>query len=333
LYDNGSHDGNSSAGRGTDNVIPGYATPRPSASLALPLSLPSPTHLRRLRFDSTFFYKKNTILAMSAKTDLPKTDVAWFDERPSNDQIPEKARHLLESYSDIPPNLVTEHIVTLRNEAWEVFPYPCIGQFRFLEAGVDDCDEYNEVVERLRKGQKLLDMACCFGQTIRQLVADGAPSDNIYGCDLQSDFIELGYKLFKDRDKLRTKFLVADIFDPTSPLHDLRGQVDIVYAGSFFHLWGLQKQKEVSRAVASLLRSDPGSMILGRQMGSVEAFEKISDTGTMFRHNVDSFKKLWKEVGDDLRVSFSVEARLVELNQGHFMGDDFRRIYFAIRKI
>jgi 2-polyprenyl-3-methyl-5-hydroxy-6-metoxy-1,4-benzoquinol methylase len=269
---------------------------------------------------------------MSVQTDPQKNNVAWFDERPSSGQIPEKARRLLESYSGIPADNVEEHIITLRNKAWGVFPYPCIGQFRFLEAGVDDCDEYTEVVERLRKGQKLLDMACCFGQTIRQLVADGAPSENIYGCDLQSDFIDLGYKLFKDRDTLRTKFLVADIFDPSSPLWGLQGQMDIIYTGSFFHLWGLQQQREVSRAVASLLRPQLGSMILGRQMGSVEAFEKTSATGTMFRHNVDSFKKLWKEIGDEIGVRFSVDARLVELNPGHFTGDDTKRIYFAIRR-
>jgi 2-polyprenyl-3-methyl-5-hydroxy-6-metoxy-1,4-benzoquinol methylase len=269
---------------------------------------------------------------MSARTDLPKTDVAWFDEQPSRGQIPEKARRLLESYSGIPANDVVQHIVTLRNEAWNIFPYPCIGQFRFLEAGIDDCDEYNEVVERLRKGQKLLDMACCFGQTIRQLVADGASAENIYGCDLQSEFIDLGYKLFKDRDSLRAKFLIADIFDPASPLQHLQGEVDIIYAGSFFHLWGLQQQKDVSKAVALLLRPSPGSMILGRQMGAVEAFEMTSATGTMFRHNVDSFKKLWKEIGDDMGVTFSVEARLLELQEGHFIGDDTKRIYFAIRR-
>jgi 2-polyprenyl-3-methyl-5-hydroxy-6-metoxy-1,4-benzoquinol methylase len=269
---------------------------------------------------------------MPAQTDPPKTDVTWFDEQPSSGQIPEKARRLLESYSGIPANDVVQHIVTLRNKAWKIFPYPCIGQFRFLEAGVDDCDEYNEVVERLRKGEKLLDMACCFGQTIRQLVADGAPSENIYGCDLQSEFIDLGYELFKDRNSLQTKFLVADIFDPASQLQGFRGEMNIIYTGSFFHLWGLEKQKKVSRAVVSLLRPNPGSMILGRQMGSVEAFEMKSATGTMFRHNVDSFKKLWKEIGDEIGVNFSVEARLLELQEGHFMGDDTKRIYFTIRR-
>jgi SAM-dependent methyltransferase len=274
----------------------------------------------------------NSSYTMSETADFTKGYAAWFDERPSESQIPPSARQLLETYSGIPSDEVVDHVVNLRNEAWKIHPYPCIGQFRFLEPGINVCPEYNEVIERLRKGQKLLDMACCFGQTTRRLVADGAPSENIYACDLQADFIELGYKLFKDRDKLRTKFLVADIFDPSSPLMELQKNVDIIYTGSFFHLWGLEKQREVSKAVALLLRRTPGSMIVGRQMGAVDAMEKTSTTGTMYRHNADSFKKLWKEIGDDLGVSFKVDARLEDLNRDHFKGDDTKRIYFSIRR-
>jgi SAM-dependent methyltransferase len=269
---------------------------------------------------------------MSTSTDLQQANVTWFDAHPTESQISQASRQLLENYSGIPPGEVFQHVVNLRDEAWKIFPYPCIGQFRFLEAGLTDCEEYGEVIERLQKGQKLLDMACCFGQTIRHLVADGAPSENIYGCDLQTDFIELGYKLFQDRDKLRTKFLVADIFDSSSPLKDLQGIIDIVYAGSFFHLWGLQQQKEVSKAVALLHCPRPGSMIIGRQIGAVEAGEKTSATGTMFRHNPDSLKKLWKEIGDDLGVTFTVEAHLKALNKNHFEGGDTKRIYFCIRR-
>jgi len=271
---------------------------------------------------------------MSSTTGLPKTDLAWFDERPSENQISQSARQLLETYSGIAPENVVEHIVNLRNEAWRIHPYPCIGQFRFLEPGIDELDEYAEVIERLRKGEKLLDMACCFGQTTRRLVADGAPSENIYGCDLEKDFMDLGYGLFNDRDRLKTKFMVADIFDPSSPLKDLQGSFDMIYAGSFFHLWGLEKQKEVSKLLVRLLRPKTGSVILGRQVGGAEAHETISATYTMYRHNPDSFEQLWKEIGDDLGIAFKVNARLKSANDNHFEGNDpnVRRIYFSVRR-
>ncbi|KAF2845333.1 hypothetical protein T440DRAFT_278625 [Plenodomus tracheiphilus IPT5] len=269
---------------------------------------------------------------MSQPEALKKSE--WFDETPTDDQIPRETRQLLETYSGVPANEVFDHVVKVRDEAFEIFPYPCIGQFRFLEPSFSELEqEYDEVVKRLSQGEKLLDMACCFGQTIRQLVAGGAPAENIYGSDLQAGFIELGYKLFKDQGKLQTKFLVADIFDPSSALSSLKGKLDMVFAGSFFHLWGYEKQFEVSKAVATLLRPQPGSMILGRQIGAVTALEKTSATGTMYRHNVESFRKMWEDIGNELGVKFIVQAKLKELAGDHFMlhTDDTRRLWFVVR--
>lgn len=239
---------------------------------------------------------------------LEKTE--WYDETPTEDKIPEETRQLLEMYSGIPAKDVFDHVVKVRDEAFKIFPYPCIGQFRFLEPSFSELrEEYDEIVKRLSEGQKLLDMACCFGQTIRQLVAGGAPSENIYGSDLQSGFIELGYKLFKDQGKLQTEFLVADIFDPSSALTTVKGEVDIIFAGSFFHLWGYEKQIEVSKAVAGLLRPVPGSMILGRQIGAITAIERTSATGTMYRHNVESFRRMWEEIGNKRRHETTMVRR------------------------
>ncbi|KAF1838563.1 hypothetical protein BDW02DRAFT_390849 [Decorospora gaudefroyi] len=272
---------------------------------------------------------------MSAPENSQDSNPSWFEENPTQDHIPPETRRLLETYSDIPPDDVFDHAVKLRDEAWKIHPYPCIGQFRFLSPSFTSLpDEYHEVVRRLQKGQLLLDMACCVGQTIRQLVDGGAPSENLYGCDLQADFIELGYKLFKDRDKLQSKFLIADIFDRNSALAELKGKMDMVYAGSFFHLWGYDKQYEVSKAVVALLRPEPGWMILGRQIGAGEAGERISVTGNMYRHNVESFKKMWNDIGDDMGISFTVEAKLTPLSRDNmlFHSEDTKRLWFVVRR-
>jgi hypothetical protein len=264
-------------------------------------------------------------------------NVAWFNERPDNNQLSLDARQLLENYTKIPPDQIEDHVVKIRNDAWEVFPYPCIGQFRFLDLSLKTMEQYPEILQRLQQGQKLLDMACCFGQEIRQLVVDGAPAENIYGCDLREDYISLGYQLFGDKDTLRSKFVIANIFDNTSALTELKGQLDIIYAGSFFHLWGWDDQVEVSKKVASLLRPEKGSMIVGRQVGAVTAAEKdhISNpTGTMYRHNVESFQKMWKGISADLGIPFTVEAKLLPLASDHFRfhTDDTRRIWFTIQR-
>lgn len=293
--------------------------------------MPSPRNIR----DSTTPPAIQHLSSMASSSATNNSKAAWFDENPTEDQLPQATRELLETYSGVPPNEVLQHVVCLRDEAWKVHPYPCIGQFRFLEPSFTHLsNEFEEIVSRLDNGQNLLDMACCFGQTIRQLVAGGAPAKNILGCDLQPDFIELGFKLFRDHDKLEAKFLIADIFDRTSPLADLKGNIDMVFAGSFFHLWGYAQQVEASKAVAALLRPQPGSMILGRQVGAVEALEQSSATGVMFRHNVQSFRTMWRDIGDDVGVDFEVEANLTPLTRRHMDWHETgtRRLWFVVRR-
>jgi len=114
---------------------------------------------------------------------------------------------------------------------------------------------YPTILERLKTGeQNFLDLGCCFGQELRKLVADGAPPENLYGADLNPEFFDLGYKLFRDKDTLTSKFIAADIFDPGSELHELDGKIDILYAGSFLHLFSYEGQINACKAIVKLLR-------------------------------------------------------------------------------
>jgi SAM-dependent methyltransferase len=272
---------------------------------------------------------------MTQSEETPAAMPVWYTTNPTEDNLAPAMREVLVRYSGIPPNEVLDHVVKIRNEAWKVFPYPCIGQFRFVEPGFTHLSkEFDESIQRLRKGEKFLDMACCFGHAIRELVHGGAPAENIYGCDLKPDFIELGYKLFQDRDKLSSKFITADIFDPNSALAQYKGYFDIIHAGKFFHLWGYDTQLVVSKAVLELLRPQPGSMIIGSQIGATEAGEEQSPTGTMFRHNPESLREMWEKIGKELGIKFTVEARLSELTKDHFrfVTGKTRMIWFAIRR-
>jgi len=261
-------------------------------------------------------------------------NVPWYDAEPS--EISQSARKLLESYSKIPSEKVTQHVIDVRERAWEVCPYPCIGQFRFIDMSMEQMPDYQEIVDRVKKGDTLLDMACCFGQEIRKLVSDGAPSENLYGCDLQKDFIDLGYDLFLDKSTLKSQFVVADIFNEQSDLHRLRGKMDMVYAGSFFHLFGWAQQVQASKEVVKLLKSKKGSMIVGRQIGSVKPDEREHKTnphGVMYQHNVESFQEQWKEIGEEMGVKFTVTAYLTELagtHQRFHNPSQTRRIWFKV---
>lgn len=95
----------------------------------------------------------------------------WYDTDFSAETISEPARKLLEEYSGIPHDQVLDHVKALRDRAWELFPFPCIGMGRFLDLSILTSPNYDEIAARLKGGQKLLDLGCCLGQEIRQLVS------------------------------------------------------------------------------------------------------------------------------------------------------------------
>ncbi|KAK3322624.1 hypothetical protein B0H66DRAFT_554854 [Apodospora peruviana] len=228
--------------------------------------------------------------------------------------LTESARKLLREYSGIPDAKINSHVEAIRLEAFQVCPYPCIGMFQFLDLSLSSMTSiYAEVLQRLKTGNKFLDLGCCLGQEIRQLVFDGAPSANTYGVDLYGGFFAVGYKLFADRDRLQTTFIAADIFDELSPLAttQLAGQIDIVYVGAVFHLFSLQEQEMMAVRLVQLLAPRAGSLIIGRQSGSEEAgeFSRAGDKNgkSHFRHNPQSWRELWDRVGERTGSKWHVE--------------------------
>ena len=213
-----------------------------------------------------------------------------------------------------------------RDRAWDVWPYPCIGQLRFLDLSISLHPLYQLLQQRLHSGQTLLDLGCCFGQDIRKLVADGAPGQNLIGCDLHQGFVDLGYDLFHDRETLASKFVVGDILasqfdgDQESPFQELRGKIDIIHASSFFHLFPLSRQILIAQRLLKLLRPTPGSLILGRQTANIKpgVYRHGSRDQTqpgMWRHDVESWSEMWEQAGRELGAQVRVEATL-EMTKG-----------------
>ncbi|KAI9701456.1 MAG: hypothetical protein M1836_001511 [Candelina mexicana] len=267
-------------------------------------------------------------------------DVAWYFKNINN--IPGPMQELLEKWSGLAPNDVRAHIHRVRDQAWDVWPYPCIGMFFFLDLGLSLLPPYAQVLNRLRtNNEKLLDLGCCFGQDVRKLVFDGAPAENVYGTELLGGYIDEGYALFCDKDKLKSKFIVADIFDAKNDeLNALNGKMDILYAGSFFHLWNWEDQVKVACRLVELMPARPGSLVLGRQAGSLKPGEiphRINKTGTMFQHDPQTFAKMWKEVGEKTGSEWNVvtqfEVRDASAQGKGFNSPDTRILTFAVYRL
>ena len=181
--------------------------------------------------------------------------------------------------------------------------------------------------------QVFLDLGCAFAQDIRRLVVDGVDSSKCYGSDLRLDFVELGYDLFRDRETLQTKFIPGDIFDENSALKELDGKVDLVGASAFFHLFDLERQKIVARRVAKLMKPQENSLIVGIQVGNLVPGDVPSRTfGSRYQHNLDSWRKLWAEVGEEIGVKFEVDGRELPLKIKHRSVSDIA-LEFSVRRL
>lgn len=86
---------------------------------------------------------------------------------------------------------------------------------QILELDLHRMSIYPEILERVKFGDKFLDLGCALGQELRHLVHDGAPSTNLYGCDLTPDLINVGYDLFNDHATLQSQ-LSSPTYSTTS---------------------------------------------------------------------------------------------------------------------
>lgn len=164
----------------------------------------------------------------------------------------------------------------------------------------------------MRSGETFLDFACCFAQDLRKLVADGAPSENMYGIDIEKPLMDLGYDLFKDRNMLKSTFLPGDIFDDKMDWSALQSKIDIIHASAFFHLFNWEQQVQACRALVGFGRPQQHTIIVGRQVGSVTPgeFPSFQPGTTGFRHDPSTLQKLWDEVGKLTGTRWVVDATM-----------------------
>lgn len=217
--------------------------------------------------------------------------------------------------------LLVAHTLTLvfciqRQRAWQIFPYPCVGRMRFLDFTLSLMPSYGKVLASLSNKEDpktLLDVGCCFGQDLRKLVVDGAPSSQLVGAELKGEFIDLGYDLFMDRKTYDGRFVAGDVFEDTPAMKALDGTIDIVHLSRFLHLFGWDEQLKAAVRMVGFLKNKPGTVILGRQVGSSKPGEyphAASAHGVFYLHDHDTFRKLWTEVEKQTTTKWQLETSM-----------------------
>jgi hypothetical protein len=93
---------------------------------------------------------------------------------------------------------------------------------------------------------------------------------------------------------LNSLFIAADIFDHESELRQLEGKIDIIWSGSFLHLFEWNRQIAVVTKMFKLLKPHSECMIVGRVLGHKETGEYVLENGAMvYHHDIDSFKRMF----------------------------------------
>ncbi len=120
---------------------------------------------------------------------------------------------------------------------------------------------------------------------------------------------------------MKARFIEADIFDPNTPLRDLNGKIDIIFACQFLHLFSWKKQFDALTKIVEMSR--PGTCLVGYQIGREHPVEVQRPWGVMFYHDVDSFNELWREVARETGTKWVLNVSMVSLRQWGMEKEDF----------
>ncbi|XDG07173.1 hypothetical protein ABKA04_006788 [Annulohypoxylon sp. FPYF3050] len=268
----------------------------------------------------------------------PERNRGWYQDDLID--VNEPMRKLLENYSKVPSSEVVRHVNNIRERGFASNPYPCIGLYRFTNLTLITLPIYDVIVERLKAANaRFLDIGCCFGQDLRQLVLDGVPSEHLTGLDIEKALTDLGYELFLDRKTIKSQFVVADVFKGATQgkvWTDLENGIDVLHCSAFFHLFPREEQLAAAKQIARLVKK--GGMIVGRQMGNLKPRDMpaMKQGSFSYTHNVETWGALWKEVGEATQTRWKLNGAmdLVGINPNNLLEDgDSRRLLFTITRL
>jgi len=210
---------------------------------------------------------------------------------------------------------IRRRVFDVRPKAYKIFPYGFINGLVYVKLMMRTTAVYHTVLEQARSSPrnevpKLVEIGCFMGTQLRKLLMDGYPSDHskpsLIGSDLRGEFIDLGYELFQDGPSsgraTPISLYQADIFDDTSKLYSLKGQIRYIFTGSVFHIFDLDTQTELARRLVDLLDLPADTLgsdstksreyiIFGTQQGS----QIITEMDEQYTPKTDGKVKVTKE--------------------------------------
>lgn len=187
---------------------------------------------------------------------------------------------------------------------------------RFLLYNLPLLPFHDKVIDRLRSGAVFMDAGCCFGQELRYLInREGISPSQLFGFDLDKTFLDLGFELFRDQDRLGDHFIVGDVLaSPQSPegaeLSKFDGKIDIIFCSSFLHVWPWDEMIKATKRLVELTEGRPGAIICGKQLASKEAghYTMPNAHNQNYRHNEESMARFWDQVSQETGTKWEVQS-------------------------
>ncbi|KZV67600.1 hypothetical protein PENSPDRAFT_635454 [Peniophora sp. CONT] len=221
-------------------------------------------------------------------------------------------------------NEIRSRVEAVQKEAYDIYAYPCIRGFRYVAHFMKANAAYSRAIElgKADPSAILLDIGCCMGTDVRKAAYDGYPASQIVGCELQSEFIRLGKKLYADEENTPIRFIQGDVLTLKLPssvqsvvpsstpvrevaaLDDLLGRVAVLYTGALFHLFDESTQHALALRLALLARQDKPTLIFGRHQGQAQAGpikDNFAQALDRYAHSSETWVALWKQVFTTVR--------------------------------
>ena len=233
-------------------------------------------------------------------------------------KISPQIKHLLTSAYHIPEDEVPDHCQRIRDKAWNIRAYPCIGLGVHLQPPLLTLNsEYKWIVEKLKTNPetRFLDVGTFLGIEPRVLYYDGVPANRIIANDVV-DFWTLGQEFFRDGDSefIRdVEYLQADMMmvrEEGGAWETLRGGVDVINMCQILHQFTREKQVEACECLVALGRAKYGTMIVGCQVGKAEAEAVEHQTANLFMQSPPAWKEMWEEIMKKTGTKWRVECEL-----------------------
>ena len=153
---------------------------------------------------------------------------------------------------------------------------------------------------------------------------------------------DVGYDLFRDRDRFSARFLEADVLFPNAQLMALREKIDILYITHVLHQWDWENQVKCLVQLVGL-SSGPGAIVAGFQIGSAGE-RKILASGLaksdVYWHNPTSFAEIWDRVSRETGTRWKSNASLMTWEEvgwnpkdTEYLGSAARVLQFVVTRL